>query len=1032
MIRLLACAHFLAGGAATAGEAPPRFNHDIRPILSENCYTCHGPDARSREAGLRLDQEESAKSVLESGRRAILPGEPGQSELVARVLSDDPDLRMPPPDAGKSLSKEQTETLRAWIEQGAAWEEHWSLAPIRRPTPPDAADPDFVRTPIDNFILEALASRGLEHSPEEDRAALARRLHFDLIGLPPKPEHLERFLADDDPNAYENLVESLLASPHFGERMAVFWLDLVRYADSVGYHGDQPYSVSPYRDYVIRSFNDNKPFHRFTIEQLAGDLLEEPTREQLIASGYNRLGMMSAEGGVQDKEYRSKYAAERVRNLGGVWLGMTLGCCECHDHKYDPFTTREFYSLEAFFADIEEKGFYDGGFHKNDWGPSILVPTEEQQARLDRLDAAIAEVAARLDQSSPALESEQLAWEQSVAGTSNWTALKPLTAVAQSGAPLKVQEDLSIVAGGETPDRDVYSITARVPIRGVTALRIEALPDSSLPGGGPGRADNGNFVLTGLGVQYHRAPQGKPQPIALDNATATFEQPDDSKKTKFSALSAASVLEDGKETPWGWAVAPETGKAHHAVFETILDVSSGPDAVLAVTLEQNFPAARHVLGRFRISVTDEPRPVRAAGAGVSKEIRDLLAVPPTQRTAEQRNRLAAHFRTIAPSLAPLREQKAQLERDREAVTKLITTTLVTRAVEPRTIRVLARGNWMDESGPIVEPAIPAVLPQPPAKEGRLDRRDLALWLVSPENPLTARTLVNRLWKLYFGSGISKKLDDLGSQGDWPSHPELLDWLAAELIESGWDLKHLIRRIVLSGTYRQTSVASRELMEKDPDNRWLARQGRFRMDAEFVRDNALAVSGLLAPAIGGPSVKPYQPRGYWAFLNFPVREWENGKGEDLYRRGLYTHWQRQYLHPALLAFDAPSREECTAERVRSNTPLQSLVLLNDPAFVEAARFLAQRALLEGGSNDPDRMEWMLKLALGRPPRPGECDVLAELLAKHRREYGEDAAAAAELLKVGDKPAAKDLEPAELAAWTSLARAVLNLHAFVTRY
>lgn len=1016
--------------APARGERPIRFNHDIRPILSEYCYSCHGPDNAAREAGLRLDQEEPAKADLESGRRAIVPGNPTDSELIARVLATDPDQRMPPADSGKSLSQEQIERLRGWIAGGAEWERHWSLTPIARPPVPAAADPIFSRNPIDAFVLETLARHGLEHAPPADGATLVRRLHLDLIGLPPSPEDVDRFVAGGA-SAYEKLVDSLLASPHFGERMAVFWLDLVRYADSVGYHGDQAISVSPFRDYVIASFNANKPFDQFTIEQIAGDLLDGVGREQRIASGYNRLGMMSAEGGVQDREYRAKYAAERVRNLGGVWLGMTLGCCECHDHKYDPFTTREFYSLEAFFADIKEKGFYDAGFLRNDWGPAILVPSEAEQKELDQLEAAIAEVRALLDRATPELEAAQRAWEQSVQGSRNWTPIKPLTAVAKSGVPLLVQADGSIRAGGEAAARDLYTVTFRAEIKGITALRLEALPDDSLPNKGPGRAANGNFVLTGIALAYQRAPQGTTQPIVLDNASATFEQAVDANAAKFPGLTAASVLAPGKDKPWGWAISPETGRAQHAVFETILDLHPEPTAILSVALEQGFDNPGHLLGRFRLSVTNDPRPVKATGAEVPAEIRELLALSADARSPEARARIAAHYRSIAPLLAPERARLEQVQKKKETLVKSITTAQVTESVEPRVIRVLARGNWMDESGPIVEPALPAVLPQPPFREGRLGRLDLARWLVARDNPLTPRVLVNRLWKLYFGAGLSRKLDDLGAQGEWPSHPELLDWLASELVDSGWDVKRLIKLIVLSGTYRQGSSVPRAVVARDPENRWLARQGRFRLDAEFVRDSALATSGLLVRTIGGRSVKPYQPPGYWSFLNFPIREWENGKGADLYRRGLYTHWQRQYLHPALLAFDAPSREECTAERVRSSTPLQSLVLLNDAEFVEAARVFAERAVVEGGASDPDRLDWIFRQALARPIKPAERAVLAGLLAKHRDEGARDPSAAA-ILAVGEKPAGSSAAPAELAAWTSVTRAVLNLHAFVTRY
>jgi hypothetical protein len=746
------------------------FNRDVRPILSNACYKCHGPDGRARRADLRLDTAEGFQDA-----QAILD----------RITASDPSEKMPPPKSGKTLSRQQVATIKKWIEQGAKYEGHWAYQPIKRPKPSATA-----KHPVDAFLRAELKRHGLTPSAEADRVTLVRRLSFDLTGLPPKPADVQAFVADGSPDAYEKLVDRLLASPHFGERMAMVWLDLVRYADSVGYHGDQPVSVSPYRDWVIRAFNSNMPFDQFTVEQLAGDLLPNPTREQQIAAGYNRLGMMSAEGGVQPKEYLAKYAAERVRNLGGAWLGVTLGCCECHDHKFDPFRTKEFYQLEAFFADIKERGIYGGA----NFGPSMPVPTAEQQAELDRLDAKIA-------------------------------------------------------------------------------------------------------------------------------------------------------------------------------------------------------AAR-----------------KAARARPTVAARALLGVA---------------------ALTPAHRELLKRERAKAAFAKTITTTLITVRVPPRTIRVLARGNWMDDSGEVVRPGFPVSLTRkPPRSKTRLTRLDLAKWIVSPDNPLTARTLANRLWKLYFGAGLAPKLDDLGAQGEWPTHPELLDYLAGRLIDSGWDVKALIRLMVTSAAYRQTSVASRELAERDPFNKWLGRQARFRLDAELIRDNALAVSGLLVEKIGGPSVKPYQPAGYWAYLNFPMREWRNDTGDKLYRRGLYTHWQRQYLHPGLLAFDAPSREECTAERVRSNTPLQALVLLNDPEYVEAARVFAAHAV-KAAKTDGDRLDWMYRQALSRPIKPAEREVLMALLKKHRAEYRADPDAAAALLKIGARPAANDIAPAELAAWTSVARAVLNLHAVITR-
>ena len=777
-MRILFAALLAVSVASVASaDEPIRFNRDVRPILSDTCFACHGPDARKRKADLRFDVEKVAKAETASGEIAIVPGNVAKSELLKRITATD-ESHMPPLGFGKKLTPAQVATLTKWIEQGAKWEDHWSFVPIAKPTPPAGAT-----HPVDAFIRAKLTEKGLKPAAEADRVTQLRRLSFDLIGLPPTPAEVEAFVADKSPNAYEKQVDRLLSSEHYGERMATFWLDVVRYADSVGYHGDQVVSVWPFRDYVIKSFNANKRFDVFTKEQLAGDLLPDATTEQKVASGYNRLGMMSAEGGVQPKEYLAKYAAERVRAVGGGWLGLTTGCAECHDHKFDPILTKDFYRLEAFFADIQERGLYGG----NDFGSKIRVSTADQERQVAAL--------------------------------------------------------------------------------GGTAERLE----------------------------------------------------------------------------------------------------------------------RHADG------------LRAA-VGVS------AALP------ESRKAIAA--------------RKAQDDSRAK-----LPTTLVTVAVPPREIRVLNRGNWMDTTGEVVTPGTLTGLPELPKKAGRYTRADLADWLVSKENPLTARVLANRLWKLYYGAGLARKLDDLGSQGEPPTHPELLDFLAHQLRES-WDIKALVKLMVMSETYRQSSIASADLREKDPFNFWLARQSRWRLDAEMVRDNALAVSGLLKQELGGPSVKPYQPRGYWSFLNFPTREWQNDTGGDLYRRGLYTHWQRQYLHPALLAFDAPSREECTTDRVRSNTPLQSLVLLNDPEFVEAARVFAE-AVLKSAKTTDERLDFAFRKALSRPARPAEKEALSALLTKHAADFKADPKGAKALLATGAKPADASLNAAELAAWTNVTRTILNLHASVTR-
>jgi len=826
---------------ASAGE-DLSFNRDIRPVLAENCFSCHGPDQNHREAELRLDRREIA---IELG--AIVPGEPDSSELVARIESDDPDERMPPADSHKRLSDRQKELLRRWIAQWAVYEQHWAYVPPVRPQVEDG------KNPVDALLARQLAARGLQPSPEADRRILIRRLSFDLVGLPPTPEEVEAFVNDASPDAYERLVERLLSSPHYGERMALSWLDVVRYADTIGYHSDNPRNVWPYRDYVIKAFNDNKPFDQFTIEQLAGDLLPETTQQQRVASAFNRLLLTTQEGGAQAKDYEARMLADRVRAVGTVWLGQTFGCCQCHDHKFDPMTARDFYSLGAFFADIDEPIIgLDAG---------MLIIDPEQETELARLRADAAALRQQYEAASPELVAAQDAWEK--------------------------------------------------------------------------------LVLAELEYADRRK--------ALQPAEA----------------------------------------------------QAGPAAQPATL----------------------PPP----------EIVAFIRVPASDRKPEQQAALKAHFKSQLPELADLRSRTEAAERAAADFENSLPRCLVSAPLAtPRTVRILPRGDWMDESGPVVEPALPHFLPQLPNDDSRrLTRLDLARWIASRDNPLTARVFVNRLWKQFFGIGIVKTLDDLGSQGEWPVQPELLDWLACEFMDSGWDVKRVIRTIVTSKTYRQVSTAAPELLASDPENRWLARQSRFRLDAELVRDNALAVSGLLVPTIGGPSVKPYQPDGYWENLNFPVRTYDADKGPNQYRRGLYTWWQRTFLHPSLLAFDAPSREECAADRVRSNIPQQALVLLNDPTYVEAARALAARMIAEGGSDAPSRIRWAWRQALHRMPRDEELAVAASLYEKHQAELAADRAAAEQLLRVGQAPTPDNVDPVELAAWTSVARLVLNLHETIVR-
>ncbi|MBI3417385.1 MAG: PSD1 domain-containing protein [Verrucomicrobia bacterium] len=1028
-------ATLLAGHANCLAVAESKtaieFNRDIRPIFSDNCYACHGPDKNKRKAGLRFDVEEIAKGKLDSGDFAVVPGDTAKSKLLKLITPTDEDDRMPPPKTGKSLTAAQVDLLRRWIEQGAVWQGHWAYLPPKRPVIPPVKQKDWPRNEMDSFLLARIERDGLSPSAETDRRTLIRRLSLDLLGLPPKPEDVESFVKSRDPRAYGKLVDRLLASPHFGERLAIQWLDLVRYADTVGFHGDMDYSVWPFRDYVINAFNSNLPFDQFTREQLAGDLLPRATPQQKIASGYNRLNRVSTEGGVQDKEYLAKYAADRVRTTSTVWMGATMACCECHDHKFDPYSTKDFYSFAAFFADLTEKGFYADGFGKGDWGPRMAVPNAAQERRINALDLRIGELQNEME----AITDKQLAssrerWQAAVleaekAGRLDWTNQMPLRAESSDGATLEIQTNTSIIATGKVPKSATYTVTIPANLDRITALRLETSTDELFPGNSITPFGT-TFVLSEFEVSMARGKDAKPRAVKIARAVADSAYP---------GFPVQALLDGKVETGWAFGDRPPTD--HRAAFIFAEAISGGPDVTFTVRLKHDPAYPRQLVGKFRLSLTSFDY-VAPQKSNMPEDVFKALHLAAAERKEEHTNAVVKFYRSVAPELEPLARKLSSLLAERDLITGRLPTMLVSLKTEPRTMRVLPRGNWMDDSGTEVQPAVPHFLRQPETGNQRPTRLDLANWIVSPENPLTARVFVNRLWRLFFGTGLSRTLDDLGSQGEWPTHPELLDWLASEFMQPTtaanvhpWDVKHIVRLIVTSHTYQQTSISNPTLDERDPFNRLLARQTRFRLDAELVRDNALAVSGLLVEKLGGPSAHPYQPEGYYAALNFPRREYAPDTGDNLYRRGLYTHWQRTFLHPSLLAFDAPSREECTVNRVNSNTPLQALVLLNDPIYVEAARVFAENILRKSGRDFDQRLKWAYERALARAPSAQETRLLSELHGKQLTHFQSKQSDALALISTGEKPVARDLNAPELAAWTSVARAILNLHETISR-
>ena len=1023
----MVCPFAAAGATDQPVTAKPevRFNRDIRPILSDNCFRCHGPELKSRKAKLRLDVREVA---VEKG--AIVPGKPEESELIRRLETDNADDQMPPADTHKVVTPAQIGVLRRWIAEGATFEPHWSYASVKRPAPPKVSGAKWTQGAIDAFVLARLEENKIAPAPAADRRTLLRRLALDLTGLPPTPAEVEAFVKDRSPGAYAKQVERLLASPHYGERMAVPWLDAVRFADTVGYHGDQDQNIFPYRDYVIDSFNRNKPFDQFTVEQIAGDLLPHATVEQKIATGFNRLNMITREGGAQPKEYLAKYRADRVRTVSTAWLGSTMACAECHDHKYDPFTAKDFYSLGAFFDDVKQWGVYQdyaytpnpelAGFsNDHPFPPELFVTNQflvQREAKLKSQAKQIVSEAAKLrgaakEQFADWKQHLRATLEQSPEGWSIAMSPKVRTMKTNSGTHIGIQPDGTVVTTGKPAKDEAFEVRVTPPAGWLAAIRLE-LPPTATNNESSLRVKKGSPEIRFSAEM--QTTTGKAARIAFLRSAATTRLP-----TYFNGHDILNVHP-------AWKFELRAGSSlQSAVYLLDPPVLLGAGESLKLKIESD------ELGSFRIATTA----LAAADplqSGANEELRRAIKGDASKSRQEMLVGAWIRSTTNSPSAyARLKVLEEEVFRGQHGVVP----TLVTVALTNRFVtRVLARGNWQDESGEIVAPAAPHFLPQP-ARQGTnlLTRLDLARWLVSPENPLTARAFVNRLWKQLFGNGLSNQPEELGAQGEPPTHPELMDWLAAEFMESGWDVKHLVRLMVGSSAYQQDAKHRPELNELDPKNRLLARQNPRRLEAEFVRDNALAIAGLLNPDVGGPSVFPYQPDGYYAGLQFPNRGYDTSAGESQYRRGVYSHWQRSYLHPMLANFDAPSREECTVDRPNSTTPQQALTLLNDPSFVEAARVFAEKLLSAPKvKSDLARVNLAIETALFRPAKVAERESLLRFLGEQRNYYSANVADAEKLVRVGNRPSPAGLRPDEHAAWTSLARVVLNMHETITRY
>lgn len=989
------------------------FNRDIRPILSEHCFTCHGPDKNTREADLRLDIRDHA---LEAG--ALDSDDWSSSELLQRIFSDDPDEMMPPPSFLKPLNESQRELLKQWVKAGAIYEDHWAYVPPQKvPVPPNANG-------IDYWIDEGLKKAGLAAAPPADRQTLLRRVTLDLTGLPPTLAEQNQFLHDDSPDAYERMVDRLIAAPQFGERMASGWLDVVRYADTVGYHGDQNQNVFPYRDWVVEAFNRNLPFDQFTLWQIAGDQIDEPTTESLIASAFNRLNMMTREGGAQPEEYLAKYAADRVRTVSGAWLGSTMGCAECHDHKYDPFTMEDFYGMAAFFADLRQWGVYQdyhytpnpdlrGWSNDHPFPPEIVVEVPYLQQRIERLHSEREKlIAERLTQTAHTA-TDWSEWQQTLrdfltANPDGWMRHDPAV-VETEGVTGEISANGSLVLSGDKIDKLTYSISpVDYPIATVS---LEILSDP---------ADETRLFSNGqmqLGVSFEVETQGVEarQPIRIEFADANQSLPRYANTFEILGIQG------------GWRIDSSMAPVARGVWLLSEPLRLQPNQTLRIKLTGNRARQWRVLSSpLMPERANHPVEWREQLEGLATQLPSpALATPFAQR---QWIFSVAEFREI-------KNQVRQIEREIRECRDGRWPVQVSQSDTPRETRILPRGDWQDMSGDVVLPMTPHFLPRGElpvsTEERRLTRIDLARWLVAPENPLTPRVQMNRLWKHFFGNGLSPVLDDLGIQGQYPSHPELLDWLALEFRTGGWDVKRMVKLIVMSDAYQRASVPTDAHLQVDPRNVFLARQNARRLEAEAVRDNALAVSGLLNLEFGGPAVFPYQPDNYYEHLQFPDRRYVANRDERQYRRGLYMHWQRTFLHPMLANFDAPSREECTALRIEANTPQQALTLLNDPTFVEAARVLAAK-VIKGDDDDQERLRQLYQIVLTRQPTDREQGSLQQFLHSQREHYRSNVDDAQKLLQTGIAATETEIDAAELAAWTQVCRAILNLHETITRY
>jgi hypothetical protein len=1035
-MRPIVCATGLAILILTTGHCRAdkvSFQRQIRGILSDKCFACHGPDEEDRQADLRLDDETSAMSKLDSGATAVVPGDPAASELIVRILTDDADLKMPPADSGKQLSDGEIELLKRWVSEGASWGSHWAFVPVQRPEPPTTGDQTDVVNDIDRFVRAQLPQAGLTHNPPADRVSLIRRVTFDLTGLPPSPEEVAAFVNDASPDAYEKLVDRLLASPRYGEHMARYWLDAARYGDTHGLHLDNYREMWAYRDWVINAFNNNKPFDQFTIEQLAGDLLDEPTEDQLVATGFNRCHVTTSEGGSIAEEVHVRNVVDRVVTTGTVFMGLTLDCCRCHNHKFDPVTMKDFYSLYAYFNSIDGPPL-DG--NKKDHAPVIKVLTAEQKQQIAELQQQQQQLQTDTDAYLASIEYTEPEQPREPENTepTEFVWLEdavPAGASAQGTTPWQFAKAPAPVYSGETSST-----------RTATGLSQHFFDNA----GQPITIAEGDQLF----CYVHLDPANPPKQIMLQWNDGTWNHraywgenlidwgtsdspsrrrmgdlPNAGEWVRLQVKAADVGLKAGASLK-GWAFTQFDGTVYWDKAGILSTADQQPlyDSIVLWERDQR----------------------TAKGMTLPRDVQAVLMKSPSERSAAESQRLLQHF--LQHAYTASREQmdgfqakKNELEKQIADIRNNAATTLIFKeAKQPKPAYVLNRGEY-DQKRDEVPRAVPAVLP--PLPQGVPNNRlGLAHWLTDSQHPLMSRVTINRFWQRFFGTGLVKTSEDFGSQGSAPSHPELLDWLCAEFMNPqvpgaghNWDTKHIMKLMVMSATYRQSAHFDSQTAGSDPDNRLLARGPRFRLDAEMLRDQALFVSGLLVEKVGGPSVKPPQPDGLWFAVGYSgsntVRFKQDEGHEKVHRRTLYTFIKRTAPPPQMSTFDAPSRESCVVRRERTNSPMQALMMMNDPQYVEAARALAERGLAHSAASPQERAAWMLQLCIQRTPTAKEVDGLADDYQVWRDDYAADPEAARKLISVGEVPAPDKYRPEELAAWTMVANVILNLDEVINK-